>query len=220
MKRLMMTTAILCILGLLAGRAPSQPGEKTADKTPPQMEGPFYPDTFPPDTDNDLVIVNNSKTPAKGVITHLHGKVLGTNGKPVAGAVVEIWQVDGGGIYYHSKSHNRDQYDKNFQGFGRCTTNLAGEYYFRTVRPVPYPGRTPHIHFIVKKDGKRLLTTQLYVKGEPLNEKDGLLNAMKDQKARDALIVEFAPMPGSKTGEQVARFDLVVGLTPDVVDKD
>ena len=82
------------------------------------MEGPFYPDKLPLDTDNDLVLVNNSKTPAKGIITHLSGKVLGANGKPVANAVVEIWQVDSNGIYFHSESHNRASYDQNFQGFG------------------------------------------------------------------------------------------------------
>jgi protocatechuate 3,4-dioxygenase, beta subunit len=85
---------------------------------------------------------------------------------------------------------------------------------------VPYPGRTPHIHFIVKKSDKRLLTTQLYVKGEPLNAKDDILNAIKDKKVRDALIVDFAPLEGSKSGELVARFDIVVGLTPEILDKD
>jgi protocatechuate 3,4-dioxygenase beta subunit/enterochelin esterase-like enzyme len=194
--------------------------KKDLTKTPAQMEGPFYPDKLPADTDNDLVIVNDSKTMAKGTVTHLSGKVVGTNGKPVAGAVVEIWQVDSNGIYLHSGSDNRANYDKNFQGYGRCITNQQGEYYFRTIKPVPYPGRTPHIHFIVKKDGKRLLTTQMYVKGEPLNAKDGILNEIKDAKVRESIIVDFRPLEGSKTGELTAQFNLVVGLTPDVKDKD
>jgi protocatechuate 3,4-dioxygenase beta subunit len=219
-KRSLRTLTVVAVVAWLAGGVLAQQPDKGQPQTPPQMEGPFYPDKLPSDTDNDLVIVNNSKTLAKGTITHLHGKVIATNGKPVAGAIVEIWQVDSSGIYLHSGSDNRDKYDKNFQGFGRCLTNLNGEYYFRTIKPVPYPGRTPHIHFIVKKNDKRLLTTQLYIKGEPLNAKDGILNAIKDQKVRDALIVDFAPLPGSKSGELVARFDIVVGLTPEILDKD
>jgi len=184
------------------------------------MEGPFYPDKLPPDTDNDLVLVGNSMTPAKGAITHLSGAILGVNGKPVTTALVEIWQVDHNGVYLHSKSDNRANYDKNFQGFGRCITNLKGEYYFRTIKPVPYPGRTPHIHFIVIKDGKRVLTTQMYVKGEPRNQKDSILNALRDPKVRESIIVDFAPLKSSKSGELIARFDISVGLTPVVIDDD
>ncbi|MCI0464610.1 MAG: hypothetical protein L0Z62_47395 [Gemmataceae bacterium] len=205
---------------LFRDEQPQKTAGKKLTQTPAQMEGPFYPDKLPADTDNDLVLVNNSKTPARGIITHLSGKVLGSNGKPVAGAIVEIWQVDSKGVYLHSDSSNRAEYDRNFQGFGRCVTNLGGEYYFRTVKPVPYPGRTPHIHFIVKKDGKRLLTTQMYVKGEPQNQKDFILNSLKDAKVRDSIIVDFTPVKGSTSGEVVARFDLVVGLTPDVKDDD
>jgi protocatechuate 3,4-dioxygenase beta subunit len=224
MKRLMMTAAVMFALTALVLAAPAQQGEKGPSKglpqTPSQMEGPFYPDKLPPDTDNDLVIVNNSSTPAKGIITHLWGKVTDANGKPVANAMVEIWHVDSSGIYLHSKSHDRDKYDKNFQGFGRCLTNLTGEYNFRTIRPVPYPGRTPHIHFIVKKGDKRWLTTQMYIKGEPLNEQDFILNSIKDKKVRESIIVDFVPLKGSKTGELEARFDITVGLTPNVIDKD
>jgi protocatechuate 3,4-dioxygenase beta subunit len=224
MRRYAMLVAVLPVLAWLGASALSQPlekgGDKVLPKTPSQMEGPFYPDKLPIDTDNDLVIVNNSKTPAKGTITHLSGKVADASGKPVRDAVVEIWHVDSNGIYLHSGSHNRSSYDKNFQGFGRCITNLNGEYYFRTIKPVPYPGRTPHIHFIVKKDGKRLLTTQMYVKGEPLNKKDGILNAIRDPKVRDSIIIDFTPLKGSKNGELVARFDIVVGLTPAIIDDD
>lgn len=221
MKRFTTIAAVLAALVGLSGTALCQPAAKKGlAQTPAQMEGPFYPDKLPPDTDNDLVIVNNSKTLAKGTLTHLFGKVHDANGKPVTGAVVEIWQVDGNGVYLHSQSSSRAKYDTNFQGFGRCVTNLQGEYYFRTVKPVPYPGRTPHIHFIVKKDDKRLLTTQMYVKGEPLNSKDFILNSIRDQKVRESIIVDFTPRKGSKSGELVARFDIIVGLTPQVIDDD
>ena len=184
-------------------------------KTPAQTEGPFYPNKLPLDTDNDLVIVNDSLTPAVGDITHLSGVVYDGKGDPVRNALVEIWQVDGKGVYIHTNDSGRKERDKNFQGFGRFLTGSSGEYYFRTVKPVPYPGRTPHIHFKVKKDGKELLTTQCYIKGEPQNEKDGIFKSLRDEKARAALLVDFAKVKDSKIGELAARFDIVLGVTPE-----
>src|SRR5262249_34032804 len=119
-------------------------------RTPRQTEGPFYPDRLPLDTDNDLIVINNSITPAVGQVTHLSGRILGANGTPVGNATVEIWQVDNRGAYLHSRSSNRANRDANFQGFGRFLTASSGEYYFRTIKPVPYPGRTPHIHFKIR----------------------------------------------------------------------
>src|SRR5262249_18352212 len=184
-------------------------------RTPPQTEGPFYPDKLPLDTDNDLLIVNDSITPAVGEITHLSGKILDAKGEPVRNALVEIWQVDSKGAYIHSSSANRKERDENFQGFGRFLTGSSGEYYFRTIKPVPYPGRTPHIHFKVKRSGKELLTTQCYVKGEPKNEQDGILRRIRDPKERDSIIVDFRPVKGSRIGELAARFDVILGWTPE-----
>src|SRR6056297_1329059 len=96
-------------------------------RTPAQTEGPFFPDRLPLDTDNDLLIVNDAITPAVGQITHLSGRVLDTNGRPLKNAVVEIWQVDGNGVYLHSGTANAEDRDKNFQGFGRFTTSSSGE---------------------------------------------------------------------------------------------
>jgi protocatechuate 3,4-dioxygenase beta subunit len=181
-------------------------------KTPPQTEGPFYPDRLPLDTDNDLLIINDKITPAVGEITHLTGKVVDINGRPIRNALVEIWQVDSKGAYLHKDSANHDQRDTNFQGYGRYTTTLRGDYYFRTIKPVPYPGRTPHIHVKVTKDGKQLVTTQCFIKGHPQNERDGILQGIKNPAARDSVIVEFAPVPDSKIGELAADFQIVIGL--------
>src|SRR5262249_9336937 len=149
-------------------------------KTPPQTEGPFYPNKLPLDTDNDLIIVNENMTRAIGDITHLTGKVLDAKGNPVRNALVEIWQCDAKGVYLHTNDSGpkKDIQDKNFQGFGRFLTGSTGEYYFRTIKPVPYPGRTPHIHFKIKKAERHLLTTQCYIKGHPGNEKDGIWRAV------------------------------------------
>lgn len=181
--------------------------------TPRQTEGPFYPDRLPLDTDNDLIIVNDGITPAVGEITHLVGKLQDANGNPLRNAVVEIWQVDGNGVYLHSRSAGEKR-DANFQGFGRFLTGSNGEYYFRTVKPVPYPGRTPHIHFKVKQRGEREFTTQCYIKGHAQNDRDGIYRGMRDAKARESVTVNFKPLKDSKTGELEAKFDIVLGVTP------
>ncbi|MCU0703174.1 MAG: protocatechuate 3,4-dioxygenase [Fimbriiglobus sp.] len=196
------------------------PGLLAADpvRTPAQTEGPFYPDKLPLDTDNDLLVLNDGSTPAVGDITHLTGKILDAKGNPLAGAVVEIWQCDANGVYLHTADSKgkKDKQDKNFQGFGRFTTDKTGAYYFRTIKPVPYPGRCPHIHFKVKKDKKDLLVTQMYVAGDERNAKDGIYMGVKDKKQRESITVEFAKMKDSKTGELSAHFEIVLGYTPKV----
>ena len=184
-------------------------------KTPPQTEGPFYPDKLPLDTDNDLLIINDEITPAVGEITHLAGRVLDGKGNPLRNAVVEIWQCDNNGVYLHSRDSARGGNDANFQGFGRFLTGSTGEYYFRTIKPVPYTGRTPHIHFQIRKGGKELLTTQCYLKGHAGNDRDGIYRSIRDEKARAAVTVEFAPIRESKLGELAATFDIVLGITPE-----
>jgi protocatechuate 3,4-dioxygenase beta subunit len=183
-------------------------------QTPKQTEGPFYPDKLPLDTDNDLLAINENLTPAVGEVTYVSGRILDAKGDPLRNAVVEIWQCDNNGAYLHSGTSNKDKKDKNFQGFGRFVTGSTGEYLFRTIKPVPYPGRTPHIHYKIKRGGKELLVTQLYVKGHPGNEKDGIWKNLKAGKERDSVTVDFAPLKGAKAGELAAKFDLVVGVTP------
>jgi protocatechuate 3,4-dioxygenase beta subunit len=184
-------------------------------RTPRQTEGPFYPDHLPLDTDNDLVIINDHVTPAVGQITYLSGRILTASGSPIRNALVEIWQVDNNGVYLHSDSENGDRRDPNFQGFGRFLTGSTGEYYFRTIKPVAYTGRTRHIHFAIKMKGRDKWTTQCYVKGEPKNKRDFVLNRIRDPRQRDAVIVDFAPVKDSKIGELAARFDIVLGFTPE-----
>ena len=184
--------------------------------TPKQTEGPFYPDKLPLDTDNDLIIVNNGLTPAVGEITYVSGRILDAKGDPIRNAVVEIWQCDNGGAYLHTKTGNKEKQDSNFQGFGRFLTGSTGEYLFRTIKPVPYPGRSPHIHYKVKRSGRELLTTQCYIKGHPGNEKDGIWKGLGDAKSKAAVTVDFAPLSGSRAGELAAHFDLVVGITPEL----
>ena len=200
-------------LGALAFVTPGLFAEQLA-RTPRLTEGPFYPDRLPLDTDNDLLIVNNSITPAVGEVTHLAGRVLSVSGEPIRDAVVEIWQVDGRGVYLHTADSGRRQRDTNFQGFGRCATSWKGEYYFRTIKPVPYTGRTPHIHVKVKKGGQELLTTQLFINGHPQNKTDGVFRGLRDPLDRELVLVDFKPIKESKIGELAAQFDIVLGTTP------
>jgi protocatechuate 3,4-dioxygenase, beta subunit len=186
-------------------------------RTPRQTEGPFYPDKMPLDTDNDLLIISDKITPAVGAITHLSGRVLDAKGNPVRNALVEIWQVDNEGSYLHTKGANHqngDKRDTNFQGYGRFLTGSTGDYYFRTIKPVPYPGRTPHIHVSIKVKGQEPLTTQFYIQGEAQNERDGVLSSIRDPKQRASIIAPFTPLKDSKIGELAAKFDIVMGFTP------
>jgi protocatechuate 3,4-dioxygenase beta subunit len=187
-------------------------------RTPAQTEGPFYPNRLPLDTDNDLLIINDSIKPSVGEITHLTGKVLDLKGRPVRNALVEIWQCDANGVYLHTDDSEpkKDKQDKNFQGFGRFLTGSTGEYYFRTIKPVPYVPRTPHIHFKVKKGGRELLVTQCYIKGHPGNDRDGVFRGIRDPKARDAVTIDFTKIKESKLGEVAATFDIVLGITPEM----
>jgi len=183
-------------------------------RTPKQTEGPFYPDHLPLDTDNDLIVVNDGLTPAVGEITYVSGRILDASGAPIRNAVVEIWQCDKNGAYLHSGTSNADKRDKNFQGFGRFVTGSTGEYLFRTIKPVAYPGRTPHIHYAVKMKGREMWTTQCYIKGDPANERDGIWRSVKGEAQRAAITVDFAPLKDAKAGELAARFDIVMGYTP------
>ena len=188
---------------------------ETLTLTPKQTEGPFYPDRMPLDTDNDLIVINDALTPAVGTIAYLSGKVTDSKGNPLRNTLVEIWQVDNNGVYLHTRGGNREKWDSNFQGYGRFLTDSKGRYFFRTLKPSPYSGRTPHIHMAVSAKGQRKLTTQCYIKGEPRNNKDFILKRVQSEKARNSLIIPFNPLPKSKIGEVAARFDVVLGWTPE-----
>ena len=158
--------------------------------TPAQTEGPFYPVALPQDSDSDL-LRNGSGQYTRGDPAWVEGVVSDLEGKPLAGAQVEIWQCDHAGHYHHPGDGGRA--DPDFQGFGRVTVAADGRYRFRTIRPVPYSGRTPHIHVKVKLQRRELLTTQLYVAGEPRNERDFLWRNLGPE--RELVTVPFRDGP-------------------------
>ncbi|EAQ78679.1 dioxygenase family protein [Blastopirellula marina] len=185
--------------------------------SPALTEGPFYPDKMPLDQDNDLILIQDSITPAVGEITHLTGRVLSSSGEPIRNATVEIWQCDANAVYLHTADSGRkqSQQDKHFQGFGRFETASTGEYRFRTIKPVPYPGRPAgHIHAKVKVGGREVLTTQIFVAGAEGNARDGVYRSAGDLIDRELVTTDFTPIADSKIGELTASFDFVIGRTP------
>jgi protocatechuate 3,4-dioxygenase beta subunit len=203
-RRRMLFGALACV---------AQPAlAQTLAPTPQQTEGPFYPDRLPLDQDNDLTTIAGHRSPAAGEITELTGRILDVRGQPLRAVVIEIWQVDNNGHYIHTADAGGGN-DTNFQGFGRFETGQDGAYRFRTIKPVPYPGRTPHIHVKLRKGGRELLTTQMYVRGHPLNERDGILRSIRDARQRASVLVPFLPS-SERPGELAARFDIVLGITP------
>ncbi|MCG8358061.1 MAG: protocatechuate 3,4-dioxygenase [Kiloniellales bacterium] len=180
--------------------------------TPRQTTGPFYPDKIPLDHDNDLLTVAGRTEPAAGVPLQVFGRVLNEAGRPVSGARVEIWQCDAYGHYHHPRDRG-GRADPNFQGYGRTTVDGEGGYRFRTIRPVSYPGRTPHIHFAVSGPGFKPLTTQMYVAGEPQNARDGLYNRIRDAAARASVTVALEPAPDLEPNGLAGRFDIILGRT-------
>ncbi|MBI2738396.1 MAG: intradiol ring-cleavage dioxygenase [Rhodospirillales bacterium] len=179
--------------------------------TPQQTEGPFYPTAFPADMDNDLVQVRGQQARAMGTVLHLDGRVLDLDGKPVDGAIVEIWQCDAQGIYDHPRQPGRDKRDSAFQGYGRLLVKADGRYSFRTLKPVAYAGRSPHIHFKVATSTGRTLTSQFYVAGDPGNERDGVFRGIRDPRQRALVEMKLAPAPGVEAGALATSMDIVVG---------
>jgi protocatechuate 3,4-dioxygenase beta subunit len=176
--------------------------------TPPQMRGPFYPLTLPDDKDNDLTTVTGRSGVAKGTITNVAGRVLDESGRPMRGVLVEIWQVNGYGRYHHPGDRQDKPLDPNFQGYGQFVTQEGGAYRFRTIKPIAYPGRAPHIHFALSGPDMQPFITQMYVEGAPENESDFLLQGIDDPKLRGLLIVSLEKVPG--TEELTGSFDIVL----------
>lgn len=182
---------------------------------PFMTEGPFYPDTLPLDTDNDLLVINDAAKPGLGTIAYLSGRVLDIKGNPVRNATVEIWQCDNNGVYYHSRDSGRrlGERDLHFQSFGRTITGADGTYNFRTIKPVPYTGRTPHIHVKVWLGGRDILTSQILVKEyAKQNARDGLARRLGDKLP--LVVADFKTLKGSKIGSVHATYDIILGKTP------
>jgi len=194
--------------GLLVA-APLNAVSRVLQPTPKQPAGPFYPVELPLDDDNDLTRVRGRSGRANGRITDLSGRILDLNGRPLPQIRIEIWQCDTNGRYRHPRDNSDRAIDVNFQGHGHTMTANEGEYRFRTIRPTPYPGRTPHIHVAVFPPGERPFVTQLYVRGEPRNSQDFLFSRVPEAR-RHLVLADFVSAPADDV-ELSAQFDIVLG---------
>lgn len=185
-RRQLLGAGIALPLGAIAGKAGAA---DSCSVTPQQTTGPFYPVFDQVDKDVDLTRMTGHGTAAHGEVIRVRGRVLDEACKPIAGALVDLWQADSNGRYGHPADPNPARPDPNFQGWGQTVTDAEGRYSFRTIKPASYPMefladgapdksagyRTPHIHFRASKRGHVELATQMYFAGEKLNEIDIVL---------------------------------------------
>jgi protocatechuate 3,4-dioxygenase beta subunit len=185
--------------------------------TPSQTLGPFYPRNAAErssEVDADLLRVEGDRVLTKGVPIYLTGHVL-RRGQPLADAAVEIWQCDANAVYHHPAGGAEGERDPNFQGYGVMRTDAGGQFHFRTIRPVAYPGRTAHIHVRVQPSGLSPLATQLYLPDDPGNRRDFLYSRMSaEEQASVTLKLEPTRASGAhplaRATQLVARADLVI----------
>ena len=181
----------------------------SSGSTPETTEGHYYPQVMPKDDNGDLVKIKNSDREADGEILYLTGRVLDLARRPLAGARVEIWLCVKKGVYHHTDDRLYALRDMAFQGFGYVIADQTGGFAFRTIVPVPSPGRTPHIHIKVHDADRVRLTTQLYLKGHRQNVLDFLFHVLTFAQRRQ---VEMQLNPVA-VGERKAfrtAIDLVV----------
>ncbi|MCH8202160.1 MAG: protocatechuate 3,4-dioxygenase [Proteobacteria bacterium] len=197
--------------GLIAGGARAATHEVTA----PVGEGPFYPIHKQQDRDADLTRFDGRKERAAGQLTVVEGVVMDGDGKPLADALVDIWQANAAGRYHHERDPNPTPRDVNFQGWAQVLTDQDGKYSFLTVKPGAYPAaanwtRPPHIHFKVAKRGFHELTTQMFFDGEPLNDTDQLFLALSEDQRKSVVAVLGKEI--TKDGEEALHcgFDIVL----------
>src|SRR5262245_44377697 len=175
--------------------------------TPPQTEGPFYPRSIPADHDADLTQVAGQPAPAQGTRLYLSGRVLARNGTPLAGTTIELWQCDAFGRYHHVGDSGGPR-DDGFQGYGVVVTDGEGRYAFKTIRPVAYSGRMPHLHVKVRTANGAALTTQIYIKGDA-SAGDPVV-ASSPGGTFERLSIVLAPASGHEPGALAGIFDIVL----------
>ncbi len=197
-------------------RAPRRPLVPLPDELMPATGPVFGADEVRPE-DADLTAGHPGEP--QGQRINLSGRLLGSDGRPIAGQLIEIWQCNAAGRYAHPADQHPAPLDPNFTGAGRCLTGPDGSYRFVTIRPGAYPWRNhpnawrpAHIHFSVfGRTFSERLVTQMYFPGDPLLDFDPIFLSVRDPAARARLISSF---DWATTHEERALgfcFDVVVG---------
>ena len=202
-----------------AAAAVGAPTIVAARGLPAMTDGPFYPSLAyrarSLDWDADLTTVRGRDPDgqplpaARGEHLDLHGVVRDGGGRAIDGATIEIWQCDAYGSYRHPRGAGT-RIDAGFQGFGATRSDSRGNYRFRTIRPVPYPGRTPHIHVKLRHPSVGEVTSQLFVAGEPGNAGDFLYRSLADED-RQEVELRLQRAPAAERLTWIAERDLQVG---------
>jgi protocatechuate 3,4-dioxygenase, beta subunit len=183
-----------------------------------EITGPVFGHNDLGPLDNDL-IRNYAKTGDPiGERIIVHGRVLDESGRPIPSALVEFWQANAGGRYRHKKDTYLAPVDPNFGGCGRALTDADGRYFFRTVKPGPYPWRNyvnswrpAHIHFSIFGSGfVQRLITQMYFEGDPLIKICPIVNAIPNPDAIDRLIAPLDLNASVPLDTLAYRFDIVL----------
>ena len=191
-------------------QAPLRIGQTRTETSAPRMTEARYPAT-----------ANLAKGPgweAQGERITVAGRVLDEDGRPLAGAMVEVWQANAAGRYNHARDTHDAPLDPNFRGEGRVFTDAGGWYRYTTIRPGAYPWRNHHnawrpvhIHYSIFGAGfAQRLVTQMYFPGDPLLPLDPIFNCVPDAAARNRLVAAFdlgVTQPDHALGY---RFDLVL----------
>ena len=183
------------------------------EKTPRMTEGPFYPRPvdMPLDDDNDLTRVKGKDGVAGGTLLDLTGRLVDASGKIIPAANVEIWQCNSRGRYHDGRDDSSQPLDPFFQGFGKTTTDAEGRFRFRTIRPVAYPGRVPHIHFKVKGQSFQELTTQMFVAGDAGLENDFIWRSLRSAEVKKQMAVTLKPAAANSGAALMGHFEIMVG---------
>jgi len=177
-------------------RAPMKP-LIVLPQTLSEITGPLFGHEKVMETDRDLTRQHAGEPLGERVT--VSGRVLDEDGRPVRNTLIELWQANAAGRYFHNKDDHRAPIDPNFSGAGRTLTDENGAYRFVTVKPGAYPWknhdnawRPAHLHFSLFGPAfTTRLVTQMYFPGDPLIPFDPILQSVPDEKARQRLVSTF-----------------------------
>ncbi len=198
-------------------RAPSKPLIPLAH-TISELTAPVFGESSIGALDNDLTKNAVKNGAALGERITVSGRILEESGRPVRGALVEIWQANAAGRYVHVNDRNDAPLDPNFHGAGRCMTGANGEYRFTTIRPGAYPWknhpnawRPAHIHFSLFGNAfAARLVTQMYFPGDPLHAFDPVFHCVRGEAARQRLVARFSMKKTQPERSLGFEFDIVL----------
>lgn len=209
------TIAVTAALLVLSATGPAAgANEPACPPTPPQTEGPFYPVHQQDDKDNDLTLIKGHVKRATGQVLYIVGQVRDLQCRPLAGAIVEIWQAAASGRYRHPEDRNTQaSHDPDFQHWGLTVTDQEGRYQFKTVQPSPYPAslfwtRPAHIHIKVHRKGFPTLTTQMYFVGDPHLEADRIFRRIPEAMRPSVVVQLDPPTRDMEPDAKLCRFDI------------